>query len=100
MSHFPKPKLSPSAFWDVDFDKIDFDKNSLFVMNKVFNYGSWGDIVEVLKFYGLERINTEIVQAAYLKKTALSFLCLILELNNTDFVAYQRRRAKPATWQH
>ena len=94
------PNLSPIAFWDVAFDQIDFETDSLFVMNKVFNYGLWSDILEVLNYYGLDRIRNEIVQAAYLKKTALSFLCLILELNETDFKAYQRRQERKPIWDH
>ena len=92
--------LSPVAFWDVAFDKIDFETDSLFVMNKVFNYGLWSDILEVLNYYGIERVKNEIVQAAYLKKTALSFLCLILELDESDFKAYQRRQARKQIWVH
>ena len=69
-------------------------------MNKVFNYGLWADILEVLNYYGLERVKTEIVRAAYLKKTALSFLCVILQLNESDFKAYQRRQERSSTWEH
>ena len=34
-----KPDISQKAFWDVRFSEIDFEKNSLHVMEKVFNYG-------------------------------------------------------------
>ncbi|WP_338876808.1 hypothetical protein WBJ53_14240 [Spirosoma sp. SC4-14] len=34
-----RPNLSRTAFWDVDFDTIDFQADSLLVMNKIFNYG-------------------------------------------------------------
>ena len=95
-----RPNLSPVAFWDVAFDQIDFEADSLFVMNKVFNYGLWSDMLEVLNYYGPERVKSEIVQAAYLKKTALSFLCVILELNESDFIAYRRRQERKPVWDH
>ena len=95
-----KPNLSPIAFWDVAFDCVDFESDSLFVMNKVFNYGLWADILEVLDYYGLERVRSEIVQAAYLKKTALSFLCVILDLTENDFKVYQRRQKRKPIWDH
>lgn len=94
------PNLSPTAFWDVAFDQIDFEADSLFVMNKVVNYGLWADILEVFNYYGLERVRTEIVQAAYLRKTALSFLCVILDLTENDFKAYQRRQERNPIWDH
>lgn len=95
-----RPDLSPVAFWDVAFDQLNYETDSLFVMNKVFNYGLWSDILEVLRYYGLDRIRSEIVQAAYLKKTTLSFLCLILGLNERDFKAYQRRQERKPIWDH
>jgi hypothetical protein len=93
-----KPNISPTAFWDVNFNKIDFEHNSLFVMDKVFNYGTWADIIETLRFYGIERVKKEIIHAPYFKNTTLSFLCLILNLKEKDFEAYQRRQARPSIW--
>ena len=95
-----KPNLSKTAFWDVDMEAIDFEADSLFVMGKVMNYGLWADIEEMLRFYGLERVRREVVDGAYYKKTALSFLCLILDLEESDFTAYQRRQARQSVWNH
>ncbi|TAF97914.1 MAG: hypothetical protein EAZ32_01465 [Cytophagia bacterium] len=95
-----KPAVSKIAFWDVNFDNIDFEKNSIFVMDKVFNYGTWNDIVAILKYYGLARIKKEVVEIAYFKDTALSFLCLVLHLKEQDFRAYQQRKARGSVWQY
>ena len=95
-----KPNISSTAFWDVNFNTIDFEQNSHFVMDKVFNYGTWSDIIEVLKFYGIDRVRNEVTQIAYLKNTTLSFLCLILGLEEQDFVAYQRRQTRKSIWNH
>lgn len=94
-----RPHVSSTAFWDVAFEEIDFEADSLFVMNKVFNYGLLTDILAVLNYYGMERVRREIVQAAYLKKTALSFLCVILDLAPGDFKAYQRRQQRKPIWE-
>jgi hypothetical protein len=93
-----KPNVSKIAFWDVNFDNIDFESNSIFVMDKVFNYGIWSDIVEILRFYGIERVRKEIVQAPYFKNITLSFLCVILNLTEQDFTVYQRRQARKPIW--
>ena len=93
-----KPNISKIAFWDVNFDNIDFEGNSVFVMDKVFNYGIWSDIIEILRFYGIERIRKEIVQAPYFKNTTLSFLCVILNLTEQDFIVYQRRQTRKPIW--
>lgn len=94
------PKISKTAFWDVDFTKLDFEQRSLFVMEKVLNYGLWSDILEIFRFYGRNRIREEITQAAYLKKTALSFLCLVLDLKETEFKCYTKTRLNLGHWEH
>jgi hypothetical protein len=94
------PEISQKAFWDVRFAEIDFDKNSLQVMEKVFNYGTWNDQVAIMKFYGLIRIRKEIVEAGYLRKSVLSFLCTILQLQKTDFTCYIKMQSHPLPWSY
>lgn len=94
------PNFTKIAFWDVDWSAIDFQNDSLFVISKVMNYGPWADIMELFRFYGMERVRREVVQVAYLKHTALTFLCLILDLNESDFTAYQQRQARKPIWNH
>jgi hypothetical protein len=95
-------QLNPSktAFWDIDWTSLDSQADSAFIINRVFNYGTWADMLAVMRYYGLDRIRQEAVQGAYYKPTALSFLCLILGLNETDFTAYQRRQANRPIWNH
>jgi hypothetical protein len=95
-----KPGISQKAFWDVRFSEIDFEKNALYVMEKVFNYGTWRDQVTILKFYGLQRIREEIVNAAYLRKPVLSFLCTILQLQKSDFKCYNKMQLHPLSWNY
>lgn len=75
-----QPAISKMAFWGIFFDELDFEKSSLFVMEKVFNYGTWSDQLATIKYYGLPRNKNEVVQSAYLRKPVLSFLCTILQL--------------------
>jgi len=92
--------LSKTAFWDVDFNKIDFEKNVVFVLEKVFNYGLWNDYIAVIKHYGKDRIRKEIVHAAYFKKKVLPFLCLIFDLQTSDFKCYTRRQSQKQHWNY
>ena len=94
------PSVSKKAFWDVTFEDLDFEKSSVYVMEKVFNYGTWNDQVEIMRYYGLPRISTEIVKASFLRKTVLSFLCVILHLNKTDFACYRRMQSNPLPWNY
>jgi hypothetical protein len=95
-----KPEISKKAFWDVRFNEIDFEKNSLQVMEKIFNYSDWNDQVAIMKFYGLNRIRKEIIKAGYLRKPVLSFLCAILHLQKTDFTCYNKMQSHPLPWEY
>lgn len=67
-------------------------------MEKVFNYGAWGDQIAIMKFSGLDRIKKEIVDASYLRKPVLSFLCAILDLKQNDFECYRKMQSQPLPW--
>ena len=95
-----KPEISKKAFWDISFNELDFEMSSLFVMEKVFNYGDWNDQVAIMKYYGLPRISREIINANYLRKPVLSFLCAILQLQKTDFTCYNRMQSNPIPWSY
>ena len=39
MEKATKPNISKRVFWDVDFESLDYDKDRLFIIDKVMNYG-------------------------------------------------------------
>lgn len=93
-----KPTISKTAFWDVDFDQIDFQEKDLFVMEKVANYGTWDDFIKVIRFYGVNRFKERIIFAAYLKKDVLNFICVAFDLPLNDFKCYTRRQSQNQPW--
>ncbi len=93
-----KPVISRKAFWDVRFEELDYDRYSLFVMEKVFNYGPWADQLAIMRYYGLPRIKNEIVKANYLRKPVLSFLSTVLEIEKNEFECYRKKQSDPLPW--
>ncbi|GAB4029009.1 DUF6922 domain-containing protein [Spirosoma gilvum] len=94
------PNLSPTAFWDVDMQKLDYEVNAQFIIEKVMNYGLWADILEILHYYGHERVKAEVIQAAYLKKKTLSFCCAIFALSPQQFRCYTRQQSSQQPWNY
>ena len=92
------PPISKKAFWDINFETLDFEKSSLFVMQKDFNYGPWEHQLAIMCYYGLERIKKEIVHASFFRAPVLSFLCTILELRKEDFEYFIRQKTNPLAW--
>ncbi|KAA9356682.1 DUF6922 domain-containing protein [Larkinella humicola] len=95
-----RPDISPTAFWDVDFEHLDFEIKSRFVIEKVLNYGLWADITALFHYYGFERVKAEVLEIAYLKKKTLSFCCVIFDLKPEQFRCYTRQQSSPAPWNY
>jgi hypothetical protein len=90
--------LSKKAFWDVPFEKIDFDKQSRFVIEKVFNYGSWNDQLAIMRYYGLDTIKKEVVQVPYFRKPVLAFLSSYFNLPKSAFKCYTKKQSLMQPW--
>lgn len=94
------PPISKKAYWDINFETLDFEKPSPFIMQKIFNYGPWEEQLAIMRYYGLARIKKEIVHAAYLRKPVLSFLCTILDLQKEDFESHLNLQSNPLPWDY
>ena len=53
-------KFRSTIFWDTKIDNIDFAAHSRYVINRVFERGNEEEIQEVIRFYGIETIKSEI----------------------------------------
>ena len=53
-------KFSPTLFWDTSIDNINFAEHSKFVINRVFERGTESEIDEIIRFYGREKILSEL----------------------------------------
>jgi hypothetical protein len=93
-----KPVLSKQAFWDVDMDKIDYEKNAGHVIQKVFDRGTLDDILAILNFYSEDKIKTTLLNARYLMNNTMSFACVLFGLKLEDFRYYKFKQLKPNVW--
>jgi Fe-S-cluster containining protein len=81
-------KLSKTAFWDIDMQKLDFEKHKDYIIRKVFDFGLPEDLAEVMSFYPKETIINSLVTARYLDKKTLAFACSHYELKPEAFRCY------------
>lgn len=51
----PRPIFDRRIFWDVDFDRLDCDGKSGFIIERVFERGDEEDIRQCRRYYGDER---------------------------------------------
>ena len=51
-----KSKYRKVLFWDTDFDAVDWQHNSEWIIQRVFEYGNKSEIEETIRFYGKSKI--------------------------------------------
>lgn len=51
-----KPNISRDAFWNVEFDLIDFQEDANAVIARVLIYGRFEDNQEIIRYYGASKV--------------------------------------------
>ena len=95
-----KPVFNKRIFWDVDFEKIDYDKKAVFVIERVFERGDVEDIRNCRRYYGDEKVATILSNAKWL---SLATICLASALFNnelTDYKCYNTAQLNPTHWMY
>ena len=56
LSQPDKSKYRKALFWDTDFETLDWQRNSDWIIQRVFEYGNKNEIEETIRFYGKNKI--------------------------------------------
>ncbi len=87
--------ISPKAFWDVDMSKLDYEKQADYIIRKVFEHGSWDDILEVTAYYGNEKIGKTLTTATYLRENTQFFASLFINTPIQQFKCFTTKQYHP-----
>ena len=87
--------LSSKAFWDIDMSKLDYEKQADYIIRKVFDHGSWEDVLEVTAYYGKERTAMALKNASYLMEKTMVLASKIFTIPITDFKCYTSKQFHP-----
>ena len=87
--------LSSKAFWDIDMSKLDYEKQADYIIRKVFDHGSWDDVLEVTAYYGNDRIKESLINAYYLMEKTLVFASKIFNIPITQFKCFTSKQYHP-----
>jgi hypothetical protein len=77
---------------------IDYEKNARYVMEKVIDRGSFEDFKSMRKYYGDDKIRSEIVNAKWIGDKEIYFCCSIFNIEPTDFKCYIKKQLNPELW--
>lgn len=95
MNSTTKPYDNDRIFWDVDVEKLDFEKKASFIIERVFERGDVEDIRMCRRFYGDEKIGEVLLNAKWLPLRKLYLASAILDKPLTAFKCYILRQSNP-----
>lgn len=55
-------KLRPVLFWDTDFNSINWEKNKISIIKRIFERGNQQEQDEIIRFYGKKEIEKVLIQ--------------------------------------
>mgnify|MGYP000311271823 CR=1 FL=1 len=90
-----KPVFNKRIFWDVEFDLIDYDAKSSFVIERVFERGDVEDIRNCRRYYGDEKVTRVLLDAKFLPETRMYLASAVINRLLKDFRCYTLRQLNP-----
>ena len=90
-----KPVFHKRIFWDVDFEKIDYDAKANFVIERVFERGDVPDIRNCFRYYGDEKVAEALLHAKFLPEVTLYLASAVINRPLKDFRCYTLRQLNP-----
>jgi hypothetical protein len=93
-----KPIFNRRIFWDVNFDALDYDKKSSFIIERVFERGDVDDIRQCRRYYGDEKVAQALLNAKYLSLATTYLAAAVIDRPLTDFRCYKLRQLNPGLY--
>jgi hypothetical protein len=90
-----KPIFNKRIFWDVVFEKIDYDAKANFVIERVFERGDVEDIRNCRRYYGDEKVTQALLNAKFLPEITIYLASAVIDRPLTDFRCYNLRQLNP-----
>jgi len=76
--------IRKQIFWDIDFEKLDFQRYKRYVIQRVFERGNEAEIMETIRFYGLEECKNIIHEAKSLFFPAVENALRYLNIDKSE----------------
>ena len=90
-----KPVFNKRIFWDVNFEKLDYDAKASFIIERVFERGDVSDIRNCRRYYGDEKVSEVLLNAKYLPERRLHLASAVIDKPVTQFRCYILKQSNP-----
>ena len=92
--------LTPHIFWDVDIKTIDLEKNGVFVLQRILQYGLLKDWLLIKSVLGSDKLKSIAVKIPSLDDVSISFLSNLLHIEKSEFKCYKNRQSNQNYWNY
>jgi hypothetical protein len=86
------PDFNKYIFWDIDYEKINFEKQKLFVIERVLVMGDETDERKLFNYYKIRDIKKAAKKSTLLNDMTISYLSVILNIPEEKFKCYGKKR--------
>ena len=93
-----KPIFEKRIFWDVDFNKLDYDGKASFIIERVFERGDVEDIRQCRRYYGDEKVTEVLLNAKFLPLHTTYLAAAVIDRPLTDFRCYKLIQLNPGLY--
>lgn len=100
MSEVQKPILNKRIFWDVNFEKLDYNAKANFIIERVFERGDVDDIRQVRRYYGDAKVASTLTKAKWLNLQTIYLASAVLMNKLTDYKCYTQAQLNPERFQY
>ena len=90
-----KPILNKRIFWDVNFEKIDYEAKAAFVIERVFERGDVEDIRQCRRYYGDEKVTEVLLRTRFLPEHRIYLASAVINKPLNEFRCYILRQLHP-----
>lgn len=88
-----KPVFHKRIFWDVNFEKLDYDLRAAFVIERVFERGDADDIRQCRRYYGDDKVREVLLKAKFLSMTTMYLASAVIDRPIEAFRCYTLRQS-------
>ncbi len=93
-----KPIFNRRIFWDIDFDKLDYERYADFVIERVFDRGDVDDIRQCRRYYGDEKVTDALLNAKCLMEHRMNLAATVINKPIEDLRCYKLRQLNPGLY--
>lgn len=91
-------QFSSHLFWDIDRDKLDWNKHRMYIVERVLEYGVLSDWKLLRSCMSIEEITSFAKKIRQLDPKTLSFISTISHTPKEEFRCYTTKQSIPQHW--